>query len=399
MRSSMGPHDYYYRPCSQFPHDIEMDETAVNTNLVDEYEDLRQTIRRFCAEKSSEAEVRRLMETSDGYDPSLWKQMAAQLGLQGIGIGEEYGGSGSNQLALAVVFEEFGRALLCSPYFSTIALASNLLLAIADKSAHEDYLPGIASGETIATVALAEDTGQWDEQSVRMHAIHDGTSWTLSGEKTYVLDGCIADLIFVAARTTSGVCVFAVNKGSQGFSTEPLPTLDLTRKQARLKFQSTPARLVGSNSGEWPAISKMLAIANASLAAEQVGGAQAVLGMAVEYARNRSQFGSIIGSFQAIRHKCAELFISVEAARSAVYYASWAASTGSIELPVSASLAKAICSEAYFRIAAENIQIHGGIGFTWEHPAHLYFKRAKSSELLFGDPSHHRHQLAHHIDI
>jgi alkylation response protein AidB-like acyl-CoA dehydrogenase len=350
-------------------------------------------------DKSPESEVRRLMETTDGYDQAVWTQMAEQLGLQGLTIPEEFGGSGFTYVELIVVLEEMGRALLCAPYFSSVALAANLLLVSGDEGAKKDYLPGIASGSTIAAVALAEASGRWDEEGVTLEATGSGDSWTLTGEKLYVLDGHTADLVLVAARTAAGVSVFAVDKGASGFTATALSTMDQTRKQARLVFESTPARLVGADGAGWAAISKMLDLAAVALAAEQVGGAQKVLEMAVEYAKVRVQFGRPIGSFQAIKHKCADMLLEVESAKSAAYYAGWAAAEDNDELPVVASLAKSYCSEAYFHATAENIQIHGGIGFTWEHPAHLYFKRAKSSELLFGDPTYHRELLAQRIGI
>ncbi|MGH9058620.1 MAG: acyl-CoA dehydrogenase family protein, partial [Acidimicrobiales bacterium] len=314
-------------------------------------------------------------------------------------IPEEFGGSGYGYVELIVVFEEMGRALLCAPYFSGVALAANLLLASGDDTAKKDYLPGIADGSRLATVALAEKSGRWDEEGITLEASGSGSDWTLSGEKLYVLDGHSADLVLVAARTAAGVSVFAVERGADGFTAEALSTMDQTRKQARLTFSSTPARLVGTDGQGWAAVSKTLDLAAVALAAEQVGGAQKVLDMAVEYAKNRIQFGRPIGSFQAIKHKCADMLLEVESAKSAAYYAGWAAAEDNDELPVVASLAKSYCSEAYFDAAAENIQIHGGIGFTWEHPAHLYFKRAKSSELLFGDPTYHRELLAQRIGI
>jgi alkylation response protein AidB-like acyl-CoA dehydrogenase len=248
-------------------------------------------------------------------------------------------------------------------------------------------------------VALAEASGRWDEAGVTITASGAGDSWTVTGEKLYVLDGHTADLILVAARTGAGVSVLAVERGASGLTTTPLSTMDQTRKQARVSFESTPARLIGIDGQGWAAISKMLDLAAVALAAEQVGGAQKVLEMAVEYAKVRVQFGRPIGSFQAIKHKCADMLLEVESAKSAAYYAGWAAAEDNDELPVVASLAKSYCSEAYFHATAENIQIHGGIGFTWEHPAHLYFKRAKSSELLFGDPTYHRELLAQRIGI
>jgi alkylation response protein AidB-like acyl-CoA dehydrogenase len=325
--------------------------------------------------------------------------MAEQLGLQGLIVPEEFGGSGYSYVELIVVLEEMGRALLCAPYFSSVALAANLLLSSGDDAAKKDYLPGIANGSTVATVALAEASGRWDEEGVTLEASGSGDSWTLTGEKMYVLDGHTADLILVAARTPAGVSVFAVDKGASGLTATPLSTMDQTRKQAKLTFEGTPARLVGTDGQGWQAVSRMLDLAAVALAAEQVGGAQRVLEMSVEYAKVRVQFGRPIGSFQAIKHKCADMLLEVESAKSAAYYAGWAAAEDSDELPVVACLAKSYCSEAYFHATAENIQIHGGIGFTWEHPAHLYFKRAKSSELLFGDPTYHRELLAQRIGI
>jgi alkylation response protein AidB-like acyl-CoA dehydrogenase len=371
----------------------------VNFAFSDEQDELRRAVRRFLDDKSPETEVRRLMETTEGYDPAVWTQMGEQLGLQGLAIPEEYGGSGYTYVELIIVLEEMGRALLCAPFFSSVALAANLLLASGDGSAKKDFLPGIAAGTTIATVALAEASGRWDEQSVTLQASGADSGWTLTGEKRYVLDGHTADLILVAARTPAGVSVFAVDKGATGLTTTAVSTMDQTRKQATVAFESTPARLVGTDGAGWDAISKMLDLAAVALAAEQVGGGQKVLDMAVEYAKVRVQFGRPIGSFQAIKHKCADMLLEVESAKSAAYYAGWAAAEDNDELPVVASLAKSYCSEAYFHAAAENIQIHGGIGFTWEHPAHLYFKRAKSSELLFGDPTYHRELLAQRIGI
>jgi alkylation response protein AidB-like acyl-CoA dehydrogenase len=209
----------------------------------------------------------------------------------------------------------------------------------------------------------------------------------------------VADLLVVAARTGAGVSLFTVAGDASGLSRQSLNTMDQTRKQAKLTFDNTPATLVGTDGAGWGTMSTVLDLAAIALAAEQVGGAQFVLDMAVQYAKDRVQFGRPIGSFQAIKHKCADMLLEVESAKSAAYYGLWCASELNDELPSVASLAKAYCSEAYFHAAAENIQIHGGIGFTWEHPAHLYFKRAKSSELLFGDPAYHREQLAQRIGL
>jgi alkylation response protein AidB-like acyl-CoA dehydrogenase len=215
----------------------------------------------------------------------------------------------------------------------------------------------------------------------------------------FVLDGHTADLIIVAARTAAGVSLFTVAGDADGLTRTPLSTMDQTRKQARLEFENTPATLVGTDGGGWAVLESVLDLVAVGLAAEQVGGAQVCLDTSVQYAKDRVQFGRPIGSFQAIKHKCADMLLEVESSKSAAYYAGWCAAEMNDELPTVACLAKSYCSEAYFHCAAENIQIHGGIGFTWEHPAHLYFKRAKSSELLFGDPSYHRELLAQRLGI
>ena len=371
----------------------------MNFAFSEEQEELRKSVRRFLEQKSPETEVRRLMETTEGYDTAVWEQMANQLGLQGLAIPEEFGGSGYGFVELIVVLEEMGRSLLCAPYFSTVALAANALLSSGDDAAQKEFLPGIASGEIIATVALTEDSGKWDESGITLAATKSGDGYTLTGSKNFVLDGHTANLILVAAKTGAGTSLFAVQGDAAGLTRTALSTMDQTRKQAKLEFANTPAKLVGAEGEGWAILAKTLDLAAVALAAEQVGGAQKVLEMSVEYAKVRVQFGRPIGSFQAIKHKCADMLLEVESAKSAAYYAGWAAAEDSDELPVVASLAKAYCSDAYFHATAENIQIHGGIGFTWEHPAHLYFKRAKSSELYLGDPTYHRELLAQRIGL
>jgi alkylation response protein AidB-like acyl-CoA dehydrogenase len=371
----------------------------VNFAFSEEQEELRRSVRRFLDDKSPISEVRRLMETTEGYDPAVWAQMGSQLGLQGLAIPEEHGGSGFTYVELIVVLEEMGRSLLCAPYFSTVALAANAILSSGDDAAKKELLPGIASGDAIATLGFTEDNGRWDEGGITTAATRAGDGWTLDGHKMFVLDGHVANLVVVAARTPAGLSLFAVDGNAPGLTRTPLATMDQTRKQARLELSGTPARLIGADGGAAPGLSKTLDLAAVALAAEQVGGAQRCLDMSVEYAKQRVQFGRPIGSFQAIKHKCADMLLEVESAKSAAYYAGWAAAEASDELPVVASLAKAYCSDAYFHAAAENIQIHGGIGFTWEHDAHLYFKRAKSSELLLGDPTYHRELLAQRIGL
>ncbi|MEI2705676.1 MAG: acyl-CoA dehydrogenase family protein [Ilumatobacteraceae bacterium] len=371
----------------------------MNFAFTEEQDELRKTVRQFLESKSPETAVREQMETEAGFDPAVWSQMGEQMGLQGLAIPEEFGGSGYGYIELGIVLEEMGRALLCAPFFSTVVLAANTLLHSGDDAAKAAHLPGIASGETIAALAFTEPSGKWDESGITMQATPAGDGWTLTGTKMYVIDGHTATLIIVAARTAKGVSLFAVDGDASGLTRTALSTMDQTRKQARLEFDGTPATLVGADGEGWTTLSTVLDLAAVGLAAEQVGGAQKVLEMAVEYAKVRVQFGRPIGSFQAIKHKCADMLLEVESAKSAAYYGMWCASEMNDELPSVASLAKAYCSEAYFHATAENIQIHGGIGFTWEHPAHLYFKRAKSSELLFGDPTYHRELLAQRIGI
>jgi alkylation response protein AidB-like acyl-CoA dehydrogenase len=371
----------------------------MNFAFTEEQDELRKTVRAFLESKSPETAVREQMETEAGYDAAVWSQMGEQMGLQGLSIPEEYGGSGYGFVELGIVLEEMGRALLCAPFYASVVLAANTLLHSGDDAAKKAHLPGIANGETIATVAFTEPSGKWDEAGITMEATAAGDGFTLTGTKMFVLDGHTASLVIVAARTPKGVSLFAVDGSASGLTRTALSTMDQTRKQAKLEFSKTPATLIGTEGGGWQVLSTVLDLAAVGLAAEQVGGAQKVLEMAVEYAKVRVQFGRPIGSFQAIKHKCADMLLEVESAKSAAYYGMWCASEMNDELPSVASLAKAYCSEAYFHATAENIQIHGGIGFTWEHPAHLYFKRAKSSELLFGDPTYHRELLAQRIGI
>jgi alkylation response protein AidB-like acyl-CoA dehydrogenase len=370
-----------------------------NMSFTDEQEELRRTMRRFCEDRSPSAEVRRLMASTGGYSPQVWNQMASQLGLQALTIPERYGGAGFSYVELAIVLEEMGRALVCSPYFATLGMAANALQCSGDEDACATYLPSIATGETIATLALAEDSGRWDESSVQLTAEASGSNWTLKGHKSFVVDGAIANLILVAARSASGVSLFAVEGNEAGMTRTPLLTLDQTRKLARLEFERTRARLIGAEGQAWPGLSRTLDLVAIALAAEEVGGAQRCLDMSVDYSKLRYQFGRPIGSFQAIKHRCADMLLQVESARSAAQYAAFAAAEDSDEIPVAASLAKATCSDAYFFAAAENIQIHGGIGFTWDHDAHLYFKRAKSSQLFLGNTAYHRELLAQRIGV
>ncbi|HUF85245.1 MAG TPA: acyl-CoA dehydrogenase family protein, partial [Acidimicrobiia bacterium] len=370
----------------------------------DEQEQLRDAVRKFLEAKSPSSEVRRLMETTEGYDEAVWKQMAQEISPQSLHLPEAHGGQGYSFVELGIVLEEMGRVLLCAPFFSTVALAANAIMNAGSEDQQGALLPGIASGETIAALAFTEPNGKWDASGITMEAQGKGDSYTLDGTKMFVIDGHTANQIVVVARTAGtsgedGISFFTVDGDASGLTRTPLATMDQTRKQARLDFSGVAATPLGEPGSGWAALSKTLDQAAVCLSNEMVGGAQKVLEMSVDYAKVRVQFGRPIGSFQAIKHKCADMLLEVESAKSAAYYASWAAAEDNEELPVVASLAKAYCSDAYFHAAAENIQIHGGIGFTWEHDAHLYFKRAKSSEILLGDATYHRELLAQRIGI
>jgi alkylation response protein AidB-like acyl-CoA dehydrogenase len=364
-----------------------------------EQDELRASVRRFLAARAPLSRVRELMDSEAGTDRGVWEQAGSQLGLQGLVIPEAYGGAGFSFAEQAIVLEEFGAALYGGPYLASAVLAATALLASPDEGARRDLLPGIASGEVIATLAFTEDDGSWSPAAIRMPATKDGTDWTLDGHKSFVLDGHSAGLLLVVASTTAGLSLFAVDGAAPGLTRTALPTLDQTRKLARLEFSGVPGRLIGSPGDAAAILDRTLDVAAIALAAEQLGGAQRALDMAVEYAKIRHQFGRPIGSFQAIKHRCADLLLEVESLRSAVAYAAEAVAEGSAEVPVIAPLVKAYASDTFFHVAAENIQIHGGIGFTWEHDAHLYFKRAKSSELFFGDGAYHRERLATRLGL
>jgi len=371
--------------------------------VTEEQEELRASVRRFLADRAPITAVRELMDTTDGLDAGVWRQAGEQLGLQGIAIPEQYGGAGFSFAEQAIVLEELGAALYGGPYLASAVLAATALLASPDEDAWKRYLPGIASGEAIATLAFTEEDGSWEPDAIRLAANppqdNSADGWQLDGRKSFVLDGHTADLILVVARTGDTLSLFAVPAGANGLTRTALPTLDQTRKLARLDFAAVPATLIGSAGDGTAVLSRTLDVAAIAQAAEQLGGAQRALDMAVEYAKVRHQFGRPIGSFQAIKHRCADLLLEVESLRSAVQYAAAAVAEDSAEVPVVAALVKAYASDVYFHVAAENIQIHGGIGFTWEHDAHLYFKRAKASELFLGDASYHRERLATRIGL
>jgi len=379
----------------------------MNFAFSEEQEMLRDSARRFLEEKSGSEHVRATMDTESGYDAALWAEIAQQ-GWQAMAIPEEYGGAGFSFLEQAVLMEEMGRALFPSPYLASAVLAADVLLNAATEDQKSTYLPDIAAGESVWTLAVTEPSGQWDAAAIEAVAKRDGDDYIITGTKSYILDAHIADMVLVAARTGSdvdaedGISLFAVPSDAPGLSRTKLDAMDQTRSLAQIELADVrvdASSMVGAEGSAWPVITHAHDVAMVAVAVEQVGGAQKCLETAVDYAKDRVQFGRPIGSFQAVKHKCADMLVQVESAKSAAYYAAWATSEQNEEFPLVAPLAKSYCSEAYFFCAAENIQIHGGIGFTWEHDAHLYFKRAKSTELLFGDPAFHRSRLADQIGL
>jgi alkylation response protein AidB-like acyl-CoA dehydrogenase len=376
----------------------------VNFAFSDEQEQFRAALRRFLAERAPSAAIRRAMERTEGLgrDPwmrEVWKQACAELGLAGIAIPERHGGQGFGCLEVGIVQEELGRALAPTPFFASVALAANAILLAGDEAEQARLLPGIAAGETRATLAVLEDSGRWDAEGIALVAARDGAAWRFEGTKRFVVDGAEADLLLVAARLpgtrgAEGIGLFTVRADEAGVTATPLDTLDPLRCMAHLELAGARAERVGPEGGCGPALEKTLLRAAVALAAEMSGAAARCLEMATEYARVRVQFGRPIGSFQAIQHKLAEVLLELELARSASWWASWVADRDGPELAEAAHLAKAGCAGALSRAAAENVQVHGGMGFTWEHDAQLFYKRARSADLLLGDASWHRSRLA-----
>ena len=365
---------------------------------------LRESVREALTDLSPSSEVRAQMAGADGWDRATWLRLCRELGLSGFMVPEEHGGGGFSAVELGAVFEEAGRVLLCAPLLATAGLAIPLLLALGDGEANKRYLPGLCDGSLIATVATTDASGRPLPGSRAVEAgERDGTP-VLSGAAGFVVDGAAADVVLVPVRTGEGTAVYAVGTDAPGVTVTPLVTLDQTRRQAKVSFWDAPAVRVGEGDATG-AVETALDVARAMLAAEQAGGAAVCLEAAVEYGKTRVQFGRPIGSFQAFKQKAAALLIQVESARSAAEAAAQAAAVAldpgaAVRLPglpglsVVASVAQLYCSEAYVAVTAENIQLHGGIGFTWEHDAHLYFKRAWTGREMLGRPEEHTERLA-----
>jgi alkylation response protein AidB-like acyl-CoA dehydrogenase len=364
-----------------------------------ELELIRDTTRQFLADRLPPTRVRELMMTEDGFDQALWKELAA-LGWTGLVIDEEYGGSGLGMVEMGVVMEEMGRMVTPGPFLASAVLATTAIQSAGTDDQQDELLPGLASGEVIATLAIYEQPRGWGLGDIATTATAAEDGWTIDGTKRYVLDGHLADLVIVAARIGDGVGLFAVPADTRGLRVEQVPTLDATRRQATVSFDGVlvgdDALLGGGAAGD--ALAHTLDVGVAALSAEQVGGAQRCLDMSVDHAKTRHQFGRPIGSFQAIKFRCAEMLLHVEHARSTAHHAVRVIDDAE-ELAVAAPLAGSVASEAYVWAAGETIQIHGGIGFTWEHDAHLYLKRARSSSVLLGDPRYHRDRLGKALGI
>jgi alkylation response protein AidB-like acyl-CoA dehydrogenase len=349
--------------------------------LSESQEFLTDSARKFFAGECPSAEVRRLMETDTAYDATLWAKLTNQ-GYTGIIFPEEYGGVGLGKVELMLLMEESGRALLPGPFFSTVVLAGSVLDAVATPAHKKQYLAPICRGEVRSTVALVEDSANWDLRSVGLSA----SNGKLTGEKFFVSDAAIADFLIVVTRDG----VFAVDSKARGLKISPMHGMDLTRKLYVAEFSNTPAEKIGSACD----LALAFDIATAALAAELVGGMQHTLDITVEYAKTRKQFGKPIGMFQAVQHQCADMYLETESSRSAVYYAGWALEENSPDASTAVSIAKMYASDAARTVGNRGIQIHGGMGFTWENDLHLYYRRAKASETAFGDATFHRERIA-----
>ncbi len=368
---------------------------TVDFALNEAQEMLRQTTRQFLSDRVPKEAVRAIAETEEGYDKKLW-QAGAELGWHSLAIPEEYGGAGYTFAEMSIVLEELGRALFPGPFLSTVVMAGDAILTAGTEEQKQAYLPAIAAGEHTVAVALSEGPTGIGTEDITTSAERSAGGWTLTGRKTNVIFGHSVDTLLIAARTGSGVSLFLVPSGHPGVATEVVPTLDATTRQATVTLEGVQVgaeAVLGMEGGGDPLVERMLRRAAVALALDQVGGAQWCLETAVEHGKTRFQFGRAIGSFQAIKHRCADMLVAVEHARSTAYHAARVTAHDD-EMAIAAPLAKSVCSEAYVQAAGETIQILGGTGFTWEHDVHLYFKRAKSTALMFGDARYQRALLA-----
>ena len=342
---------------------------------------LKDTARKFFAGESPIAAVRKAMETDTAHDAALWTKLAEQ-GFTGIITPEEYGGMGLGKVELALLMEEAGYALLPGPFFSTVALAGSVINACGTPEQKKKYLQRIAAGQARATLALVEAAGSWDPDGLKISA----AGGKLNGTKLFVTDAAVADFIVVVARDG----VFAVEAKASGLHIEPMKGMDLGRKIYAVEFKNTPAEKLGDAGG----LSGALNVATVALCAEMTGGMQRTLELTVAYAKTRKQFGKPIGIFQAVQHLCADMYLETESSRSATYYAAWALEENVPDAAAAVSVAKIYASDASRNVGNHGIQVHGGMGFTWENDIHLYYRRAKASETMLGDAAFHRERIA-----
>jgi alkylation response protein AidB-like acyl-CoA dehydrogenase len=363
---------------------------------------LRTSARQFLERECPPDMVRRWSDDPQGYSPDLWQTMAA-FGWMGLVLPETYGGSGLSFVDLTILMEEMGRVLLPAPFFSSIALGALTLLETGSDEQRQQMLPRLVRGETKVCVALLEADGRYDPRGISMRASIRGNRATLNGTKLFVVDAHVSDYIICVARTRggrdpeSGISLFVLDITSPGIACTPLMSIDQTRGLCEVSFTRVGVSLeamLGGRDAAWPTLQRALDKATVALCAEMVGGAEKAMEMCVDYGKTRVQFGRPIGSFQAVKHKIADMKVWVENAKSVVYYAAWAVDRDAPEASRAASMAKAYCSEMYTQVTADGIQVHGGVGFTWDHHMHLYFKRAKSSEVLLGDSTWHRERTA-----
>ncbi|BBY44840.1 acyl-CoA dehydrogenase [Mycolicibacterium celeriflavum] len=358
--------------------------------FTDEQAQLRDAVGKFSAENFAEDKVRQLMESDPPFDPKVWARLGGELGVLGLSVPEADGGVGGTLVDQAVAIEELGARLACGPLFGTVYLAIPALVAAPTGSARDELLADLVEGRRTAAVAVVDRAGVFEPDAVTVTA--DGDA--LSGTVAQVVDGGAADVLLVAARGSDGVALYAVDTAAGEVQRTPLATLDLTRPEANVTFSGASGRLIAGPDETPRVLDHALAVGAALLAVEQVGAAQHLLDLSVEYAKSRLQFGRPIGSFQAVKHRLANLLVDVEHARSTAYHAVWALSDGSDDPALATSIAQAVCSAALSHVANDTIQVHGGIGFTWEHQAHLYYKRAATDAVLLGSAEEHRDRVA-----
>lgn len=361
----------------------------MNTLSIEEREALKDAVSKLMADASTETAVRATMETGSGFDAGLWRQLA-EMGVTGLIVEEKFGGSGVGPMELEAVMEEAGAALLCAPLLASGVIAASLLQHLGDVAVCEDLLPKIATGDCIASAVLTGDAGSWTPEGVAIEGAEAADGWQLSGRGSYVVHGQNADVLIVIAKTAAGFEAFTVDSKADGLTIEALPTFDKTLRLAAVELQAVTANRIIAQRPVWDAVKQTLDMALVALAGEQAGGASRVLAFTVEYAKTRVQFGRQIGSYQAIKHMAADLLIETESAISAARHAAACLAENSDKSDEAVSLAAFACADAYVKTAADGIQMHGGIAFTWEHPAHLYLRRARSGAQLFGDSDYHR---------